>query len=94
MAMAKRSKNILSSRKIELYKANSKIIKFLRRNPVIACEELLGIKLLDVQKYIIQEAWNKPMVLLACSRNAGKSFIGAIIIVLKAVLYENQSFFR
>lgn len=89
----KRNKNILSTRKIKLYQANSKIIKFFRRNPVIACEDLLGIKLLDFQKWIIQEAWNKPMVLMACSRNAGKSFLGAIIIILKAVLYENQSIY-
>ena len=89
----KRNKNILSTRKIKLYQANSKIIKFFRRNPVIACEDLLGIKLLDFQKWIIQEAWNKPMVLMACSRNAGKSFLGAIIIILKALLYENQSIY-
>lgn len=91
--MSKRSKDILSTRKIELYKANSKIIKFLRRNPIIACEELLGIKLLDAQKWMLQESWNKPMVLWACSRSAGKSFLGAIIIILKAILFENQSIY-
>ncbi len=89
----KRNKKVLSSRKVDLYSANSKFIKFLRRNPVIACEELLGIKLLDAQKYMLQESWNRPMVLWACSRNAGKSFLGAIIIILKAVLYENQSIY-
>lgn len=91
--MARRNKKILSTRKVELYKANSKIIKFLRRNPVIACEELLGIKLLDMQKYVLQQAWNTPMVLLAWSRSAGKSFVGAIIIILKAMLFENQSIY-
>lgn len=91
--MAKRDKKILSSRKIELYKANAEILKFLRRNPVIACEELLGIKLLDAQKWMLQESWNKPMVLWACSRSAGKSFLGAIIIILKAMLFENQSIY-
>jgi len=91
--MAKRNQGILSTRKIELYKANSKTIKFLRRNPIIACEVILGIKLLDMQKYILQESWNKPMSLWACSRSAGKSFLGAIIIILKAVLYENQSIY-
>lgn len=91
--MAKRDKKVLSSRKIELYKANSQILKFLRRNPVIACEELLGIKLLDAQKWMLQESWNKPMVLWACSRSAGKSFLGAIIIILKAMLFENQSIY-
>lgn len=42
MTNLKRNKNILSTRKIELYEANSKIIKFWRRNPIIACEDLLG----------------------------------------------------
>jgi hypothetical protein len=91
--MTKKSKNLLSSRKLELYSLNSKIIKFWRRNPCIAAEELLGVKLLDMQKYILQESWNRPMNLWCCSRNAGKSFMGAIIIILKAMLYENQSIY-
>lgn len=33
------------------------------------------------------------MSLWACSRNAGKSFLGAVIIILKAILYENQSIY-
>ena len=84
---------MLSTRRIELYESNSKIIKFLRRNPVIACEVLLGIKLMDSQKYILQQSWNAPYVLWCCSRNFGKSFLGAIIIILKALLYENQSIY-
>ena len=88
-----KNKNILSKRKFELYTKNAKIIKFLRRNPVLACEVLLGIRLLDFQKWILQESWNKPYVLLCNSRNAGKSFLGAIIIILKAVLYENQAIY-
>lgn len=91
--MAPRNKKVLSSRKIEMYSANSKIIKFWRRNPVIACEDLLGIKLLDNQKWQLQESWNRPMVLWACSRSAGKSFLGAIIILLKAILFENQAIY-
>lgn len=91
--MPKRNKNLLSIRKIKIYDANSKIIKFWRRNPIIACEDLLGIKLLDNQKYMLQQSWNTPMVLWACSRSAGKSFLGAIIIILKAILYENQSIY-
>ncbi|MFC0903855.1 hypothetical protein ACFHWD_04015 [Clostridium sp. MT-14] len=67
--MAIRAKATLSSRKIKLYSANSKIIKYWRRNPCIACEDLLGIELLDFQKYILQESWNKPMCLWCCSRN-------------------------
>jgi hypothetical protein len=40
--MTNRKKATLSSRKIQLYDMNSKIIKFWRRNPCIAAEDLLG----------------------------------------------------
>lgn len=38
----KRSKDILSSRKIELYEKNANVIDYWRRNPCIAAEDLLG----------------------------------------------------
>lgn len=91
--MKKRSKDILSHRKIELYNQNAEIIKFWRRNPVIACEQILGIKLLDAQKYILQESWTKPYVLWCCSRNFGKSFLGSIFMILKFLLFENQQIY-
>lgn len=40
--MVAKNKLRLSSRQTETYEKNAKIIKFLRRNPIIACEELLG----------------------------------------------------
>lgn len=88
-----RNKMVLSTRKYKLYEQNSKLIKFLRRNPVMACEILLGIKLLDYQKYMLINMWNAPYSLLACSRNSGKSFIGACFMILKALLYENQAIY-
>lgn len=91
--MKKRSKDTLSQRKIELYNKNAEIIKFWRRNPVIACEQILGIKLLDSQKYLLQESWTKPYVLWCCSRNFGKSFLGAIFMILKFLLFENQQIY-
>jgi hypothetical protein len=52
------SKVNLSTRQYEVHKRNAEVIKFLRRNPVIACELLLGIKLMDSQKWILQNTWN------------------------------------
>ncbi len=49
--------------------------------------------MIDSQKYILQQSWNKPHVLWCCSRNFGKSFLGAIFMVLKAILYENQAIY-
>lgn len=59
----------LSTRKRELYAKNAETIKFLRRNPIIACEELLGIKLMDSQKWILQNTWNSKYNVWTCSRN-------------------------
>ena len=84
---------MLSTRKKEMYLKDAETIAYLRRNPVIACEELLGIKLMDSQKWILQEAWNRSYVCVAASRNFGKSFLGAILMLLRALLYENQKIY-
>jgi len=89
----KRSKNTLSTRKIELYEKNSDIIAYWRRNPCIACEDLLGIKLMDAQKYLLNETWTAQYSVWACSRNFGKSFLGSIIMILKWLLFEGASIY-
>jgi hypothetical protein len=67
----RRSKDTLSSRKIELYNKNAEIIAYWRRNPCIAAEDLLGVKLTDAQKYILNMTWNSQYNVWACSRNFG-----------------------
>lgn len=84
---------VLSERKRKICELDAESIAFYRRNPCIACEDLLGIRLIDSQKYILQESWNKPHVLWCCSRNFGKSFLGAVFMILKAILYENQAIY-
>ena len=86
-------RKLMSERKKRICELDAESIAFYRRNPCIACEDLLGIKLIDSQKYILQQSWNKPHVLWCCSRNFGKSFLGAIFMVLKAILYENQAMY-
>lgn len=86
-------RKLLSERKRKICELDAETIAFYRRNPCIACEDLLGIKLIDSQKYILQMSWNKPHVLWCCSRNFGKSFLGAIFMILKAILYENQAIY-
>lgn len=49
---------IMSERKRRICELDSESIAFYRRNPCIACEELLGIKLIDSQKYILQQSGN------------------------------------
>lgn len=84
---------LMSERKRRICELDAESIAFYRRNPCIAAEDLLGIKLIDSQKYLLQSSWNKPHVLWCCSRNFGKSFLGAVFMILKAVLYENQAIY-
>jgi hypothetical protein len=83
----------MSERKKRICESDSESIAFYRRNPCIACEDLLGIRLIDAQKYLLQESWNKSHILWCCSRDFGKSFLGAIFMILKAILYENQAIY-
>ena len=86
-------KRLLTEARKRIYELDAESIAYYRRNPCIACEDLLGIKLIDTQKYILQQSWNATHSLWCCSRNFGKSFIGSIFIILKAILYENQAIY-
>lgn len=88
-----RKKIVMSDAKLRNLTLDAKSISYYRRNPCIAAEELLGIKLLDSQAYILQSSWHTPNCCWACSRNFGKSFLIAVMAILKAVLYENQNIY-
>ena len=79
----------ISKRREEIYRKNAEIISFLRRNPIIACEVLLGIPLIDSQKWILQMSWNTPNIMWTCSRSFGKSFMACVFAMLKMLLYPN-----
>ena len=91
--MARKRLFVLTDVKRKACELDAEAIAYYRRNPCIACEDLLGIRLFDAQKYILQSSWNAPHVLWCCSRNFGKSFLGAIFMILKALLYENQAIY-
>ena len=85
---------IITSARKKMYLLDAETIAFYRRNPCIAAEDLLGIKLFDAQKYILESMWNASHVAACCSRNFGKSFLcGAVFLILKAILYEDQSIY-
>lgn len=92
IAMKKR-KIILTPIKKKICELDAESIAYYRRNPCIASEDLLGIKLIDAQKWILQSTWNASHSVWCCSRNFGKSFLGAVFMILKAVLYENQAIY-
>ena len=84
---------IITAVKSKIYECDAATIAFYRRNPVIAARDLLGIQLFDAQAYMLGQSWNASHVLWACSRNFGKSFVGSVFILLKAILYENQGIY-
>jgi frataxin-like iron-binding protein CyaY len=89
----KRTKNILSSRRIEFYEQSADVLDFWRKNPCIAAEDLLGVRLLDAQKYILNQSWNTQYNLWVASRNFGKTFLADVFMALKWMLFENQQIY-
>lgn len=87
------SKDMLTEARRKVYECDAATITFYRRNPCIAAADLLGIQLVDSQKYVLQCSWNAPHVIWCCCRNFGKSFLGAVFMILKAILYENQAIY-
>lgn len=86
-------KVVMSDTKWKNLNLDAESIAFYRRNPCIAAEELLGVKLLDSQAWMLTSSWHTANVCWACSRNFGKSFLIAVMAILKAVLYENQNIY-
>lgn len=79
----------LTQKKLESYLKYSEIIKWGRRNPVKYIEFILGLELMDYQKYVFTESWNKQFSLWLMSRNAGKSTLSSPFIMAKMMLFPN-----
>lgn len=94
MPVAKtRAPVVMTEAKRKACELDAASIAFYRKNPCIASEDLLGVRLFDAQRYMLESAWNASHVLWCCSRDFGKSFLGAIFMILKALLYENQAIY-
>lgn len=90
MSMAKA---ILTTARRKAYEMDAQTINFYRRNPIIACEDLLGIYLSDAQAWMLASTWCSFRAVWSCCRNFGKSFLIAIICILRAILYPNQNIY-
>ena len=74
------------------YREKMDLVEFLqwgRRNPSRFCEEVFNVRLLDYQRYLFDSSWNTQFVVWACSRNSGKSILGALFIMTKLLLIPN-----
>lgn len=86
-------KQLISSARRKVYEADIRTINFWRRNPIIAARDLLGIELLDYQKYMLQGSWTASHVLWACGRDTGKSIMGDVFMLLWSLLFFDQEIY-
>jgi len=64
----------------------AEFLQWGRRNPSRFIEEVFNVQLMDYQRYLIDNSWNKPFVVWAMSRNGGKSLLAALFIMAKMLL--------
>jgi len=81
---------LLTENQYKNYYDNSRTIRFYRRNPSIAVKELLGIQLLDFQVLTVEMVMKSEHATLAFCRNAGKSLLSAILLMINSLLYPNE----
>lgn len=77
----------ISQRKLETYEKYLKVILWGRSHPVKFCSRFMAIELLDFQKYIIENSWNRDFALWLISRNGSKSTSLAIHTMLRSLLF-------
>ncbi len=87
---ARSSSRIMKSDKYGLTKSE-KIIKFYREHPVEAARDILGVDLVWFQRIQFRELWTKPYCCMKWGRGTSKSYIVAVYVVMKAILYPNSS---
>ena len=79
--------NEVNIRKQESFERYNRLIQWGRKHPTRFIEKILGIQLLDYQRWIIMGTWTAEKAAWVCSRNAGKTFLGAVYLMAKAILF-------
>jgi hypothetical protein len=67
-----------------------KYIQELRSDPVTAAREILGVELAPHERITLRGMWEYPWVLNVWGRGTGKTFMDALFISLRAVLYPGS----
>jgi hypothetical protein len=65
------------------------LIALFKKRPDVCSEWLLGIRLNLYQKICIRGSWNKRFIIWLMARGLGKSWLGVLFLVLKAILYND-----
>lgn len=79
----------MTYRQLDDKKLTAEFIQWGRRNPDKFAEEIFGISFMDYQRYVFLNTWNAQFVVWAMSRNAGKSILGAVYLMTRALLVPN-----
>lgn len=79
----------MSQRKIDGYLKLADIINWGRMYPVRFVERFLGLDMLDYQKYVFLESWNKPYCVWCMGRSGGKTTLGSSFLMTKSLLIPN-----
>lgn len=79
----------LNRRRLENLVQYNKIIQWGRANPCRFIEQIFKIQLIDYQKWVIMNTWLAEHAVWVCSRNAGKSFLGAVYMMTRNLLFPN-----
>lgn len=85
----KATKRELTTKKLEAYQRWAELRQWGLKNPIKFSEYIYGIEFLDFQKNILMNSWTKRYVLWAVSRNGGKSFLQAPLVMSKQILIPN-----
>lgn len=79
-------KKMMSDRKISEFLKIIEIINWGRRNPVTFVEQVLGVPLLDFQRYVFMKSWNTPYCVWCMGRSSGKTTLAVPFLMAKAML--------
>lgn len=67
-----------------------RLIQWGRKNPVQFIERVLGVPLMDYQRWLLSMTWIAEYAVWVCSRNAGKSFLLGNFLTARALLFPKQ----
>lgn len=84
------TQNKISKRRKSALQKYIDLILWGRKHPVAFIEKIFKIKLMDYQAYIIEGTWAATSAVIVCSRNAGKTFIFAIYMMARALLFPQM----
>ena len=74
----------------EFITQSEELIQYYRNFPELAAEDLLNIKLSDIQKVVLRSMWFKNYVMAIMCRGSGKTFLNAVFACLKCMLYPGH----